>query len=492
MGKTKALHSTLFTLVVMAILILLIIIPVSAADDEAAEATNDSLEVANVVSTTTSDQVLPDGVYRIYNYSTYENLQVEGYGIANGTNVCADYSCVYDYSDTMEKNALWLVTCLPNGTYSLRPLHKPNMGLSYSSGNVDIYAIGISATSVAYDARWKIFVDEDNPHGYVVQNQGNSSLTMALNSSTGNVYTSEYSGAPRERWSFDKLTDAEVASLEGIIVYGDSAVKVGSSTQLIAGVFSTETLNQGVTYYSNYSAATTTSAGYLTGVSEGSVVIGVTSNVDASVTGSAMIYVVTKDRQAATLVGIPSSSGGAHDHTSYFSDVTDDIKAIYGSTAGVSTYTSISNGNDAVGYICNSDVFVYRGHGKFNRIIFGDDTMNAPIMSISSFGSGEMRLFSKSDLIIYCCCLCGEGGETGNNLVVATYNRGAKNVIGFKTKINCDEANNWLADFFTSLLEQTSGDKITFTSVLNALRDAERKHFNTSAARLNMLFMYNE
>lgn len=355
-----------------------------------------------------------------------------------------------------------------------------------------IYPIGIVATSVVYDARWKIFVDEDNPYGYVVQNQGNSSLTMALNLSTGNVYTAEYSGSSLERWYFDKLTDAEVESLEGIIVYGDSAVKVGSSTQLVAGVFSTETLNQGVTYSSSYNEASMTAGGYVTGVSAGRFAVGVTSKEDSSVTGSAILFVVAKDREAATLVGIPSSIGGVHDHTSYFADVTDDIKAIYGSTAGVSTYASISNGNDAVGYICNSDVFVYRGHGQSNRIQFGDDTISSPIMSIASFGSGEMRLFSKSDLIIYCCCLCGAGGETANNLVVATYNRGAKNVIGFKIEINCNEANNWIAAFSTSLREQTSGDKVTYTSVLNALRDAEMQYFNTSAARSNMLFMYNK
>lgn len=268
MGKTKALRSTLFTLVIMAVLILLIIIPVSAADDGAAEATNDNLEVANTVSTTTSDQVLSDGVYRIYNRSSLQNLQVEGYGIASGTNVCASYNCVYDYIDTMEKNALWLVKCLSDGTYSLRPLHKPNMGLDYNSGNVDIYPIGIVATSVAYDARWKIFVDANNPTGYVVQNEGYSSRTMALNSSTGNVYTVEYSGSPLERWGFDKLTDAEVESLEGIIVYGNSAVKVGNSASLVCGVFSVTSLSQAVTYSATGSSATITSGGRITGVQE--------------------------------------------------------------------------------------------------------------------------------------------------------------------------------------------------------------------------------
>lgn len=490
MGKTKALRSTLFTLVIMAVLILLIIIPVSAADDKAAEATNDSLEVANAVSTTTSDQILPDGVYRICNKSTLQSLKVEGYGIANGTNVYADYDQVYDYSNMMEKNALWLVTCLPNGTYSLRPLHKPNMGLSYSSGNVDIYAIGISATSVAYDARWKIFVDEDNPYGYVVQNQGNSSLTMALNTSIGNVYTVEYSGASIERWYFDKLTNAEVESLEGIMVYGDAALKIGNSTSLIAGVFSTTTLSQAVTYSSSYPEATCTSSGRVTGVSEGLFVAGVTSTEDSGIHGSVYISVVSSDRKVATLIGIPQASGN-HDHTSYMYTAVLATRYIYGSNSAVSTYTSISHEKYVVGYMTNSDVTVFRGHGAKQSILLTDpDDDNAFRLYSWNLGEGGMRSLSNSDLILYCCCSCGEGGKMADNLVVATYNEGAKNVIGFKVEITCDDANSWIRDFMNAIVSNAVGDEITTSVISNALSDIRATYANASVSSSNMLFMY--
>ncbi len=354
-----------------------------------------------------------------------------------------------------------------------------------------IYPIGIVATSVVYDARWKIFVDEDNPYGYVVQNQGNSSLTMALNLSTGNVYTAEYSGSSLERWYFDKLTDAEVESLEGIIVYGDSAVKVGSSTQLVAGVFSTETLNQGATYYSNYSAATTTSAGYVTGVSEGSVTIGVTSSVDPSVTGAATISIVTGNRNIAVMIGIPSSSSGVHDHSSHFIPVANSIRSIYNSTAGISTYTSISDGSYAAAYMKNSDVFVYRGHGTATTIVFGDSNLYSPIMSNADIGAGEMRELSNSDLVLYCCCLCGAGGETANNLVVATYKNGAKNVIGFKTTINCADATRWIKAFFASLSAFCNDGEITTSAISSALNDISDEFVDTDMRKSNTLFLYN-
>lgn len=483
-------RSILFTLVIMAVLILLIFIPVSAADEEAAKTSTDSIS-ANNTSFTTSSQILPNGVYRIFNWSSLQSLKVEGYGITNNTNVFCEYDLVYDYDDIMEKNALWLLTHLSDDMYTLRPLHKPNFGLDYSTTNVAIYSIGIEYSFSLDSTKWKISA-ASNGAGFIIQNKGLESRTLALDSNTNNVYTvGEYSGAPYERWGLSKLSDSEVASLKGIIVYGNSAVKIGNSTQLTAGVFSTTTLNQAATYSSNYSTGTVTSNGSVTGVSEGAFTIGVTSSVDSTVTGVANISIVSKNRQTATLIGIPSSSGGTHDHTSYFSSISSSIRSIYGNSSSISTYTSISSGEYAAGYLANSDVTVYRGHGKATYIIFGDSDMYSPMMNQGNLGTGEMRTLSNSDLVLYCCCLCGYGGETGNNLVVSTYNEGAKNVIGFKTTINCSDANDWILDFFVALNQYKTGNKITYDAIINALLEINSDYVDTDLARSNMLYMYH-
>ena len=431
---------------------------------------------------------ISEGVYRVFNWSSLSSMKVDRYGIANMTNVSCSYDLLYDYDNITEKNALWILTHLSNNTYTLRPVHKPNLALDYTSSNADVYGIGIDYSFSLDSTRWKITASSSGG-GYIVQNNGLDSRTLALDSSTGNVYISNgYTGSPFERWGFIQLTDTEVNSLKGIIVYGNSAVKTGTSSQLTAGVFSPVSLNQSATYYSNSLVANVTANGSVTGVYEGDIPIGVTSSVDSSITGSVHISIVDRNRQTASLVGIPSNLEGTHDHHSYFSQISSDIQSIYGSTSSISTYTSVSNGSYCKGYICNSDVFVFRGHGTQNSIYFGDDEMYSPTMFISDVSLGGMRIFSDSELVVYCCCLCGEGGMTADNLVVATYNEGAKNVIGFKISINCSEANDWLGDFFDGLALKGQIDHSTICQVLSEI---EVSFVGKSVSKSNLLYMYN-
>ncbi len=492
MGRSNRIHPAIFTLVIMAILILLITLPVSAADvadtEEQISTNSTSIEAASdIARTTESNQILPNGVYRIYNQNNFKSLMVEGYGITNNTNVMAAYGQIYDFDDTMEKNALWLLTHISNDTYTLRSIHKPNMALDYTSSNVGIYGIGTDYSYSLESTKWKISASSDT-QGYIVQNNGLASRTLTMNQSTGNVYTvNGYSGITLERWCFDKLSDTEVASLEGIIVYGDAAVKVGNCTQLTAGVFSTSTLNQSATYSSGYIGVNVSSNGAVTGVSEGIYSVAAISSADPSVSGSTRVAVSSENRKTATLIGIPSSLGGSHDHTSYFSMASSSIRGVYGTNASISTYTSIGSGDEAARYLMNSDVTVYRGHGMSTYIIFGDDSMYSPIMGKSNLGPGEGRTLSNSDLVLYCCCLCGQGGATGNNLVVATYRKGAKNVIGFKVEIDCSQANAWVNDFLSQL---ASRGQITYSDISDILLDMRTTYTNQTVSNTNILFLH--
>lgn len=129
-----------------------------------------------------------------------------------------------------------------------------------------------------------------------------------------------------------------------------------------------------------------------------------------------------------------------------------------------------------------------QGHGTQNFIRFGDDNMYSPIMAISDVSIGGMRIFSDSELVVYCCCLCGSGGKTANNLVVATYKEGAKNVIGFTVEINCGEANDWLSDFFDSLVLKGQIDHSTICQVLSEIGAT---YAGTTVSNSNILYMYN-
>ena len=118
------------------------------------------------------------------------------------TNVSCPYDLLYDYDNITEKNALWILTHLSNNTYTLRPVHKPNLALDYTSSNVDVYGIGIDYSFSLDSTRWKITASS-NGGGYIVQNNGLDSRTLALDLSTENVYISNgYSGSPYERWGF--------------------------------------------------------------------------------------------------------------------------------------------------------------------------------------------------------------------------------------------------------------------------------------------------
>ncbi|MGM9642527.1 MAG: Ig-like domain-containing protein [Eubacteriales bacterium] len=488
MKAKKLSFSVLLSILFVVFLAILSTTPISATDEtNMSESVTSMTDVSSNANADT--QVLPNGVYRIYNWSTLENLSVENYGIDNYTNVYCKYDTMYDYDEINEKNSLWLLTHLGNDMYTLRPIHKPNMALDYSSNNVTIYRSGISYSSYLASTKWKITL-ASNGISYIIQNQGMESRTLALEPISNNVYTvDEYSGASLERWGLIQLSDDEVEDLEGIIFYGDSAVQVGTTSQLTAGVFSTSTLNQSASFNCNYSAATVTSGGSITGNSIGKVTVTATSTVDSTVSGSAYISIVQYSRRHATLIGIPSSSGGTHDHTLPFLKLYTKIGSIYGDTTTISQVTSISDEDYAFGYFCNSDVIVFRGHGTRSLIYFGDSAMYSPCLSMSSFGTGEMRIFSDSDLIVYCCCSCGEGGKTGRNLVVATYEKGAKNVIGFTNAINCSEANTWVSALFTRLAYYGEINSDTISSALNYINNTY--NFDTISQQTT-LFIYQQ
>lgn len=79
MGSKKVTRWICFTVMIMTVLILLLIIPVSANEERMTNDTtsNDGVDNLSTTSLTDSDQILPDGVYRIYNWSSLQSLTVD-------------------------------------------------------------------------------------------------------------------------------------------------------------------------------------------------------------------------------------------------------------------------------------------------------------------------------------------------------------------------------------------------------------------------------
>lgn len=217
-----------------------------------------------------------NGVYYINNINSKLYLHVESGGIDNYTDVYQFSKYATSTSTTTRIRQMWKIYYLGNGRYSVRPMNKLNMGLDVSSGNVDIYNIGTSDTlsSVPSYGEWTI---EWYSSGYVFKNNGNSSLTMqvesASTSSSATVIASTYSTSTNCRWTLTPMSE----TLVGVYLYNTSTKTIVSSltkhlapgetfSSIIAIPYSPWIIDQSVTW-STTSAATVTSAGVVTAIS---------------------------------------------------------------------------------------------------------------------------------------------------------------------------------------------------------------------------------
>lgn len=442
----------------------------------------------NTVEMQSSDDelILEEGVYRIRNILKHEYLTVPDFCIDDFSEVrCVADSRRYYQVTKYEKNALWWVSHISGNQYSIRPLHKVNMALDLADDgvSVQIYNVGASISTI-YTSRWAVSQPEDwlDSEVYTLCQMNNEDKTLCANSA-GTVYTCDYEVSGATGWLFERLDDEQEEELEGIIIYGDFGVKAGSTKRLQAGVFSRTSLSQSVTYSiaSGYSGISVTSAGYLTGTSVGPSRVKAVSTVNSRITGYADVAVSSEDDVCATLIGIPSSD--EHDHTSYMSNAATCLRGIYGSGSIISKKEAVDSDDEVLSDIMNSKVFIFRGHGEKAIIWFGDNNMYSHCLTTDTINATMSREFSNTELVLYMCCLAGEGGAYADNIVRATYNNGAKNTIGFNVSIDCGSANLWIRQFMDRLAYSayTVGE-ITESDIRSALIgiDYSQCNFNSS------------
>ena len=126
-------------------------------------------EDAEEPATCTVYVTVADGVYYIKNFFSTLYLNVTDGGIANNTDVCQQTAHSTDADDMQKIRQMWKICYLGDGCYSIRPLHKMDMGLHATNNNADIYDIGVTDTNAAIpnESKWTI---QWSDGGYIIKN----------------------------------------------------------------------------------------------------------------------------------------------------------------------------------------------------------------------------------------------------------------------------------------------------------------------------------
>ena len=183
--------------------------------------------------------IIQDGVYRIRNNA---GLHLGTYGgTTENTSVMLQS---YSDSEPYKTCQLWKVTYLGDGYYSIRPMHKLNMGLHASGttgSSVDIVSIGMndSLSEVALINRWGIERSADGS-GYYLNHIGTSSLGLKADGiipSHGMGLTIEQNpGTEVFEWSFLPVTGLFLHDSNGDMVtasaHANAEVEMGGTYTL--------------------------------------------------------------------------------------------------------------------------------------------------------------------------------------------------------------------------------------------------------------------
>lgn len=135
------------------------------------------------------------------------------------------------------------------------------------------------------------------------------------------------------------------------------------------------------------------------------------------------------------LVGIKATN---HDHTSFMDKA---VPSNYSKSKNVD-----SSPAETLKILRKSRAFISRSHGSKTSI-----TCNGGYLTRSDILALPSGALSHMKLVYYGACLTGEDGASAANLVNATYARGAKTVIGFTEKVDCNSTNVWTKSFMTNI-----------------------------------------
>ena len=148
--------------------------------------------------------------------------------------------------------------------------------------------------------------------------------------------------------------------------------------------------------------------------------------------------------EIARVYGMVGITDTGHDHTSFMDNP---IPSIYKASKNTNIGATV-----ALQGLRSSQVFVGRSHGSKTSFVCNNGNITRSMVIAL-----PANALSSAKLVYYGACLTGEGGADAENLVNATFDRGAKCVIGFTESINFDAGNKWTKKFMASL---SDGDTI--------------------------------
>ena len=222
------------------------------------------------------------GVYYIRNKSTQYYLSAKNKGISPGTRLIQSEKMEHTWDGLWQ---IWRITYISDGYYTIRPMHKPDMGLAYTDA-LELQNIGItySMAEIGEAALWTISYSNG---GYEISNCGRSNYSICSVDSQcdTNVTITSTSSAPIFRWLFESASvetdlllytiDTEQQISQPRRGAAPGQTRTLEDINLTLAVSSIKTVNQTVNWKSfNESVATVDYVtGEVTGVSAGEAII---------------------------------------------------------------------------------------------------------------------------------------------------------------------------------------------------------------------------
>ncbi len=165
----------------------------------------------------------------------------------------------------------------------------------------------------------------------------------------------------------------------------------------------------------------------------------------------------SNEANTINMIGFPGSVDQVeHDHYSIFGKLLSHLGRSEFGMAGLQE-SSLMLEEDFCDILKNSNVFVVHTHGGVGEdgsyINLYDAQMQSATMPKvdSNYFSEQYVDLQMVELIIFGACQSGQGRETGNNLVNAAHNVGAKYAVGFTSNVECIGVNVWINKFLEKL-----------------------------------------
>ena len=242
---------------------------------------------------------IPDGVYYLEHPDSDYFLYGGGADISNLNNVKITTKKVTSPDNLSQ---MWKVKYVGSGFYSIRPMHKLDLGLYADAGSgnrVRLWSIGTTDTlsSIPLYGRWSITY---NMTGYVLKNTNQEDRTLVpLNNSLANgtaaAFTSYSSTDTCQRWRFNKI----VSPPTGMLIYNTNTglpfvpeygyvlkdqTKSLSAQGIAVAVYSGNSIDQSVTWSSsNADVVSVSTNGTIAGNEEGFANITVSRTLNGTI-----------------------------------------------------------------------------------------------------------------------------------------------------------------------------------------------------------------